>query len=126
MLLFVVMCALAAPAHAGLIVAPRLSLSACLIDPGQATTATAAFFSDGVEKHLATLVAPRGFVVSGPDRDMFLDGEHGQVINWHVSAGLGVRRGRYPLGLYVDGAFVDSISVDVRGFMVYLPMLREK
>ena len=114
------------PARASLIDRPHLSVSATLIDPGASTTIWTGFYSDQPEKHLAELRGPPGWSIATPEQDVFTDGTRGRIVEWRVTAGKGVRWGRYPFTLLVDGVEVDSISVDVRlvGVLVWLPWVR--
>lgn len=107
-----VLFALALPARA--LPSPHLSVTRTLLDPGQATTASTTLYGDAIEKHLAELRVQAGLTVTTPERDVFLDGARGRVLEWRVTAAKRLRPGRYWLTLFVDGWPVDMIAIDVR------------
>lgn len=116
-----------ASAAASLIDRPHLAVTRTLLDPGKATTVWTGFYSDSIEKHIAQLQAQSGLTVAAPEQDVFLDGAHGQIISWLVTADAPLRPGRYTMTLWVDGAQVDTIAIDVRPSCcwVWLPWVRK-
>lgn len=127
--LVILLClACATPARAGLVDRPHLSITRTILDPGQVTTVWTGLYADTIEKHVVELRAQSGLIVEVAEQDAFLDGEHGQIISWRVTASTPLRPGRYWMWLYVDGVYMDTIAVDVRPSCcwIWLPWVRKE
>lgn len=110
-------------AHSAFIILPQLSVSRTMIDPGASTTVTAVFYTDQIEKHLAEVRVPMGWSVDVAQQDVFVDGEHGSLHNWIVTADPDLLPRRYAIELWIDGVHVDTVLIDVRQVttLIYLP-----